>query len=206
LIEQEKLPDITAAVLIGGKSRRFGRDKVVEPLDGIMLVERVISVLKPLFPEITLVGHVRQEIAGYKTVPDIIPGCGPLGGIYTALVSSKSPYCFVFAADMPNLNMGLIRYMAGLKEKADIIIPRLSKGMEPLHAVYSNTAIPVIRNLLEKKQFKISNLIEQMNTEYIGHHSINAFGDPLRIFSNINTLSDIDISSCETVTGNRERG
>lgn len=193
MIEQGILPDITAAVLIGGKSRRFGRDKVIEPLDGVMLVEKVVSVLNPLFSEIILVGHFRQEIAGYKTVSDIIPGCGPLGGIYTALVSSANPYCFIFAADMPNLNMKLIRYMAGLKEKADIIIPRLSKGIEPLHAVYSKAAIPVIKTLLEKNRFKILNLIEQMNTEYIGNLSINKFGDPLRIFSNINTTSDIEI-------------
>lgn len=193
MIEQGILPDITAAVLIGGKSRRFGRDKVIEPLDGVMLVEKVVSVLNPLFSEIILVGHFRQEIAGYKTVSDIIPGCGPLGGIYTALVSSANPYCFIFAADMPNLNMKLIRYMAGLKEKADIIIPRLSKGIEPLHAVYSKAAIPVIKTLLEKNRFKILNLIEQMNTEYIGNLSINKFGDPLRIFSNINTISDIEI-------------
>ncbi len=205
MVEKGTLPDITAAVLTGGKSRRFGRDKVIEPLDGVMLVERVVSVLTPLFSEIILVGHYRQEIDGYKTVSDIIPGCGPLGGIYTALASSANSYCFVFAADMPNLNMELIRYMAGLKEKADVIIPRLSKGMEPLHAIYSNATIPVIKDLLEKKSFKISNLIEQMNTEYIGYQSINAFGDPLKIFSNINTLSDINNSS-ETVTGNRERG
>lgn len=170
-----------------------------------MLVEKVISVLDPLFSDIILVGHFRQEVAGYKTFSDIIPGCGPLGGIYTALVSSGNPYCFVFAADMPNLNMGLIRYMAGLKEKADIIIPRLSKGMEPLHAIYSKAAISSIEALLEKKRFKILNLVEQMNTEYVGHQSINAFGDPLKIFSNINTLSDINISS-ETVSENRERG
>ncbi|HEY9162187.1 MAG TPA: molybdenum cofactor guanylyltransferase [Desulfomonilia bacterium] len=193
MIEQGILPDITAAVLIGGKSRRFGRDKVIEPLDGVMLVEKVVSVLNPLFSEIILVGHFRQEIAGYKTVSDIIPGCGPLGGIYTALVSSANPYCFIFAADMPNLNMKLISYMAGLKEKADIIIPRLSKGIEPLHAIYSKAAIPVIKTLLEKNRFKILNLIEQMNTEYIGNLSINKFGDPLRIFSNINTTSDIEI-------------
>jgi molybdopterin-guanine dinucleotide biosynthesis protein A len=205
LVEKGTLKDITAAVLIGGKSRRFGRDKVVEQFDGVMLVERVISVLSPLFQEIILVGHVRQEIAGYRTVPDIIPGCGPLGGIYTALVSSKNPYSFVFAADMPNLNMEFIRHMAGLKEKADIIIPRLPKGMEPLHAIYSKAAIPAVEALLEKGKLKILNLIEQMNTEYIGHLSINAFGDPLKLFSNINTLSDINISS-ETVKGNRERG
>ena len=195
MIEQHIIPDITAAVLIGGKSRRFGRDKVVEPLDGVMLVERVISVLKPLFSEIALIGHVRHEISGYKTIPDIIPGCGPLGGIYTALTSSKNPYCFIFAADMPNLNTGLIRYMAGLKEKADIILPQVPKGLEPLHAIYSKTAIPVIKDLLAKKDFKILNLIEQMKTEYIGYQTIENFGEPLRIFSNINSLSDIDVFS-----------
>jgi molybdenum cofactor guanylyltransferase len=195
LVEQGILSDITAAVLIGGKSSRFGRDKVVEPLDGVMLVEKVVSLLNPLFSEIILIGHARRETAGYKTVPDIMPGCGPLGGIYTALVSSKNPYCFIFAADMPNLNTGLIRYMVGLKEKADIIIPRLSVGMEPLHAIYSSTAIPAVKDMLVKRNFKISNLIEQMNTEYIGHLSIKNFGEPSRIFSNINTLSDLEIFS-----------
>ena len=195
MVEQYIIPDIAAAVLIGGKSRRFGRDKVVEPLNGVMLVERVISILKPLFSEIALIGHVRHVISGYKIIPDIMPGCGPLGGIYTALVSSNNPYCFIFAADMPNLNMGLIRYMAGLKEKADIIIPQMPKGLEPLHAIYSKTAIPVIKDLLVKKDFKILNLIEQMKTEYIGYQSIKDFGEPLKIFSNINSLSDIDAFS-----------
>lgn len=192
MVEQGILQDISAAVLIGGKSSRFGRDKVVEPLGGVMLVDRVVSVLKPLFSEIIFIGHPRQKIAGYKTVPDIIPDCGPLGGIYTALISSKNPYCFIFAADMPNLNTGLIRYMAGLKEKADIVIPQVPKGMEPLHAVYSKTAIPVIKDLLVKRKFKILNLIEQMKIEYIEYQSIKYFGEPLRIFSNINSLSDID--------------
>ena len=193
MVEQGIIPDITAAVLIGGKSRRFGRDKVVEPLGGVMLVERVVSVLKPLFSEIILIGHPRQKIAGYKTVPDITPDCGPLGGIYTALISSTNPYCFIFAADMPNLSTGLIRYMAGLKEKADIIIPQVPKGIEPLHAIYSKTAIPFIKDLLAQRKFKILNLIEQMKIEYIENQSIKYFGEPLRIFSNINSLSDIDI-------------
>ncbi len=192
MAEQGIIPDITAGVLIGGKSRRFGRDKVVEPLGGVMLVERVVSVLKPLFQEIILIGHQRQKIAGYKTVPDIIPDCGPLGGIYTALETSKNPYCFIFAADMPNLNTGLIRYMAGLKEKADIVIPKVPKGIEPLHAVYSRTAIPVIKDMLAKRSLKILNLIEKMKIEYVEYQSIKYFGDPLRIFSNINSLSDID--------------
>jgi molybdopterin-guanine dinucleotide biosynthesis protein A len=192
LVEQGIITDITAAVLIGGKSRRFGRDKVVEPLDGVMLVDRVVSILNPLFSEIILIGHARHVISGYETIPDIIPGCGPLGGIYTALVSSASPHCFIFAADMPNLNPDLIKYMAGLKERADIIIPRWSKGIEPLHAIYSKTAIPVIKGLLTSKAFRISNLIEQMNVEDIDDVSIRNFGEPLRIFSNINSVSDID--------------
>jgi molybdopterin-guanine dinucleotide biosynthesis protein A len=195
LAEQHTIPDITAAVLIGGRSRRFGRDKVVEPLGGVMLVEMVISVLRPLFSEIVLIGHARHAISGYKTLPDMVPGCGPLGGIYTALVYSGNPYCFIFAADMPNLNTGLIRYMAGLKEKADIIIPQVPKGLEPLHAIYSKTAVPVIKDLLTKREFKILNLIGQMKTEYIGYQTIKDFGEPLRIFSNINSLSDIEAFS-----------
>lgn len=187
------LTGVTAAVLTGGNSRRFGRDKVIERLNGVMLVDKVASVLKPLFPEIILVGYARPETSDYTTIPDITPGCGPLGGIYTALVSSKNPYCFIFAADMPNLNPSLIKYMAGFRERADIVIPRMSKGMEPLHAIYSSKSIPIIEEFLAEKVFKISRLIERMNTRYIELASIYEFGEPGTIFANINRLSDFDV-------------
>jgi molybdopterin-guanine dinucleotide biosynthesis protein A len=185
------LTGITAAVLTGGKSKRFGRDKVVEPLGGVMLVERVLAVLRGIFQEVILIGHERKEIEGYESIPDIMPGCGPLGGIYTALASSTNPYCFIFAADMPNLSSGLINYMAGLREKADVIIPRMPKGLEPLHAVYSKRIEVSVRKKLKSKELRILPLIESVSVFEVDISLIARFGDPHTIFANINKASDM---------------
>jgi len=185
--------------MIGGKSRRFGRDKVIEPLEGVMLISRVLGVLERLFPEVLLIGHERKELAGLTIIPDIIPGCGPLGGIYTALASSSNPYCFVFAADMPNLNEGLIRYMASLKEQADIILPRWSPGMEPLHAIYAKGLQIKAKKLIDNKSFKIYSLIEQSAVHEISEDVLNCFGNPASFFANVNTLKDVvDTFGCLT--------
>ena len=53
-----KEPFMTGVVLVGGRSRRFGRDKVLSEFKGTPLLDHVVGVLRPLFDEVILVdGH-----------------------------------------------------------------------------------------------------------------------------------------------------
>ena len=47
---------LTGVVLAGGKSRRLGRNKLVEPFQGEPLIVRVIKRLRPVCNEIVVVG------------------------------------------------------------------------------------------------------------------------------------------------------
>ena len=47
---------LTGVVLAGGKSRRLGRNKLVEPFQGGPLIARVIERLRPVCGEIVVVG------------------------------------------------------------------------------------------------------------------------------------------------------
>lgn len=183
---------MTGIILIGGKSKRFGRDKVLASLGLRPLVEHVLDVINPLFPEILLVGHKREGIENFPIIEDLKAGCGPLGGIMTALSSARSDFCFVFAADMPRLSRDLISHMITRAEDHDIVLPVWSQGREPLHAVYHRRILPVIGSLLERNDLRIFSLIGQVDTLVIPEDEIRQFADPAEIFSNINTQVDLN--------------
>jgi len=182
---------MTGIVLIGGKSTRFGKDKVVAPVGNKLLIEHVIEVINPLFDDVMLIGHKREDLNTFTIVEDLKPGCGPLGGIYTALNAASTAYSFVFAADMPNLNKELISHMIAGVNDHDVVLPVWSQGREPLHAIYHKRVLPTVKSLLDTDNLKIFNLLRQVNTLTISEDIIKKFGRPEEIFANINTLHDI---------------
>lgn len=155
------------------------------------LVRHVTDVISPLFDEVMLIGHMREGLESFTVVEDIYPGCGPLGGIYTALSISKASQCFVFAADMPNLNKDLIRYMISVADDHDVVIPFWSKGREPLHSIYHKRILPVAADLLKKKTYRIFDLLKTVDILPIPEDIIRRYTDPEITFANINTVSDI---------------
>ena len=182
---------MTGAILIGGRSRRFGSDKVLVKFKGEPFITHVAETIRPLFDEIVLIGHNRKGLEKYRVVEDIRPGTGPLGGIYTALSATRAEYCFVCAADMLSLSRDFITYMIDQADEHDIVMPLWSKGREPLHAIYRRTVIPHAASLLEQENLKIFSLIEKVDTLFIPEEIISGFGNPEELFANINTAGDL---------------
>ena len=182
---------MTGIVLIGGRSRRFGTDKVVAPVREKILIQHVIDTIEPIFGEIILIGHKRRELRNFTIIEDIMPGRGPLGGIYTGLSVCRSDHAFFFAADMPHLEAGLIQYMISQAGDHDIVIPVWSQGREPLHAIYHRRNLPAVKKLLDEDQLKIFNLLQSADTLYIPEETIRLYTDPGIAFSNINTMHDL---------------
>ena len=137
---------VTSIILVGGKNLRLGRTKALEVIGGKSLVEYVIERLRPLSDQILIVTSpklldlpINEEV---EILVDLYPGKGPLGGIYTGLVSARSIKSITVACDMPFLNADLLTHMVELAGDFDAVIPRLGKEMaEPLHAVYSKNCL-----------------------------------------------------------------
>ncbi len=125
-------------------------------------------------------------------VIDVLPGKGPLGGIYTGLLASKSPYSLVVGCDMPFLNISLLRYMISLIQDFDAIVPQLETGkIEPLHAIYSRRCTSIIQTQLEHEQLKISQTLDLLHVKYIPREECKKFDSHLLSFFNINSPSDL---------------
>src|SRR5271168_1377463 len=106
---------ITAYILAGGRSSRMGRDKAMLSLAGKTLLDRAVRTARSVAREVVLLGD-RQDLQGAdRAIADLHPGCGPVGGMETALRDLASRpndpqkaerACFL-PVDMPFLPAGL---------------------------------------------------------------------------------------------------
>ena len=65
-----------------------------------------------------------------------------------------------------------------------------NKKQYPLGAIYSKNVLPIIEEMIEKKYYKLSYLIEKSNFVKI---NIEKTDIPLKVLSNINTLQEYDL-------------
>lgn len=189
--------DLTVAIMAGGKSSRMGTNKSFVSIAGKPMIEHVLAVANRLSQEIILITNEAAPYAylGLPMYADLYPDHGPLAGIYTAVTQAKNTYSLVVATDMPWLNLELLHYMIGLKESADVIVPRWQKFPEPLHAIYSKAALPAIRHQLDQGELKITRFFGQVRVRFIEKEEIERFDKDGRSFSNINTPGELKKAS-----------
>ena len=184
-------------MLAGGKNLRLGRNKALESIGDKSLIERVAERLGPLTSRIIIVTSQEklQLPAGCQAeiLTDVYDNTGPLSGIYTGLLASRSLQSIVVACDMPFLNIGLLRYMLELSRDFDAVVPRLDERMiEPLHAVYSRSCLDNMKTRLENNQLKVHAFLETVNVRYVERVECQKYDPQLLSFFNINYQSDLD--------------
>lgn len=175
---------------------RLGRRKALVRVGSQTLLQRTVSRLAVLGGEILVVigqGQPEPSLPGVdaRVVTDLYPGRSALGGIYTGLVASASPYNVMVACDMPLLNPSLLEYLAQLAPGFDAVVPRVQGNIEPLHAVYSKSCLAVIQQQMEQGNLRIRDVLNAVRVRYVAEEEIDRF-DPERLsFFNINTAADL---------------
>ena len=96
-----KAGQISAVVLAGGYSTRMGRDKASLALNGRTFLEIQVDKLRALGVADVMVSGAGYRAAGARTVADIYPHRGPLGGVHACLLSAAHPACLVVSTDVP---------------------------------------------------------------------------------------------------------
>ncbi len=185
---------ISAFIIAGGQSSRFGGDKSLFLYHGKPLVERVVSAVRPVMDTITIIGGDAERFAflGIPCRGDIISGLGPLGGVYTALRVAETERAFVLACDMPGLNTELIGFMASLSKGFDVTVPVVDEKYEPLHAVYAKSCIPHIEKNIQDGKRRIIGFFDMVSVRAVTEEEICAFSDPKSVFRNINFRDDVN--------------
>ncbi|HWQ69524.1 MAG TPA: molybdenum cofactor guanylyltransferase [Patescibacteria group bacterium] len=185
---------MTGIVLAGGKSSRMGANKAFIEFGGKRLIEATVDCLKALFPEVLIIANDPPLYAylGIEVIPDLIPDSGSLGGIYTGLSAASHPACFFVACDMPFLNAELIKLLVREAEGWDAVVPRVRGELQPLHAVYAKSCLPLMKESIDASVLKIARFFPKAKVKIIEEPALRALDPYLLGFVNVNTPLELE--------------
>ena len=186
------------AVLAGGAARRYGgRPKGLVELGGRRILDRVVDAVSGVTGAPPLLVANAPDGPGWRpdlhTVPDVRPGCGSLGGIYTAVVSGTGPVLCI-AWDMPFVTPGLLGALVDGSAGYDAFLPESDgkRGVEPLCAVYGPACAPAIERRLALGDLKAIGFHPEVKVGTLPLERVREFGEPDVLFFNVNTPEDLE--------------
>jgi molybdenum cofactor guanylyltransferase len=180
----------SAAILSGGKATRFGgRDKSALVVEGRSILVRQMRELVQVAGDIMIIGGnpPRDAIGTARVLNDRIGGCGPLGGLHTALAEAIGSAVVVVACDMPYVTAPLLTHLLTLTCEADAVVPRTDRGYHPMCAAYTRACLDPAARLLGEGRLRMSELLDEVRVRSVADQEMGAFGDPDRLLANINT-------------------
>lgn len=189
---------MTGIILAGGENKRMGRDKAFLAFAGRPLIERILETLGSVCKNIIIVTNSPERYSAYdaRVVTDLFDKRGPLTGICSGLKNSTDDYNFVVACDMPYLNRDLMAYMAGLTEGYDVVVPAVGDLVEPLHAVYRRSLMPLMEQRIRQGDQRIRGMFTNLRVRYVAREEIERFDPERKSFKNLNTPQDYEEAAC----------
>lgn len=154
-------------ILVGGRSRRFGRSKADAFLD------RIVAAAKPVFDDVIAVQRPGGEAMPIETIfEEPHDDDGPIFGIAAALRHANAP-CFILAVDYPFITSDVLR---ALRDDG-----RVAAG-QPLCAVWDPARLPEIEARIASGRRDLHGLWEEGMIDASLLHALK----------NVNTPEDLD--------------
>lgn len=187
-------------ILAGGRATRFGgMAKGLETVGAGRILDAVAGALATAADEILLVANAPDAsgwLPGTRTARDVIRDAGSLGGLHAALAHAAPHDILVVAWDMPFVAPALLRALRarGEDDDARAVLPRGAPradglpGAEPLCAWYAAGCLTSAARLLESGERRAAALGAAEDAVLL---DATPFGDPARLFANVNTPGEL---------------
>lgn len=139
----------SGVVLAGGMSSRMGRSKPELLLRGKTLLQWQVEKLRRLgIADILISGSRCFWLPGTRTVPDILPQRGPLGGLHACLDQAENSRCVVLGVDTPLVPVNALAQLCR-NYKDSVTVLRRDEKEEPLIGVYASSLAAKIHPLIQ---------------------------------------------------------
>jgi len=185
---------VSAAILAGGRARRLGGvDKAALLLGRSRIIDRQLAILTSLAEDVLIIANEATRYAGFQlpVIPDLVPGAGALGGLYTALEAARHELVVIVACDLPFVTQALFdRLIVEASDEVDAVVPRSSRGLEPLCAVYRKEFVVPAEQALIAGHNKIDALFTGFQVRMVEDQELARNGFSSSMFRNVNTPED----------------
>jgi molybdenum cofactor guanylyltransferase len=186
---------VSGVIQAGGRSVRMGgRPKALIEVGGRSIIERVLAALAPAVDEVLVVTNTPELYAflGLPMVGDVYPDHGSLGGIYSGLKAAAGQAALTVACDMPFLHPEIVKLVAERAGEGDVVIPRVGRQLETMHAAYGKACLPHIEARLEAGRLKIVDFFDKVRVVEIAEADVARFRDPHIAFMNVNAPDELE--------------
>jgi molybdopterin-guanine dinucleotide biosynthesis protein A len=183
---------MTGVVLAGGENRRFPYHKAMIRMKGKTILENTLEVFGKFFSEVILSTNDPELFFrfGVSMVGDVIGDRGPMTGILSAMLSSRSEWFFVVACDMPFIHEELVAHLVSLRTSADAVIPVYGEP-QPLFGLYHRRLIEPLYAKITGGRKGMCRFLREINTHYVDEDRVREFDPDGNSFININSLDDL---------------
>jgi len=161
---------IVGIVLAGGRSARFGRDKLAEPIGGQSMLDRAIAAVGQVAGVVLVVAAPDSLPAmsspDVRIVHDVRAFEGPLAGLATGLSAMDLTIdrVIVVGGDMPTLVPAVLRRLVDALDTYEAAVLADDAGPRPLPtALRRSAAAPVVERLLDKGERRLRALLVELD-------------------------------------------
>lgn len=198
--EPAPCPPLVGVVLAGGRNSRFGADKALLRLeypgpsgdnaDAPSLLDRNLALLRKVCPRVLVVGRTVPDV---PSLPDIIPGLGPVGGVATALQAVPGHACLVLSCDLPFMKEELLQDLVHGRDlrpsgkRMTAFRNSLTGQIQTLTAIYEPEALPYFQDCVDRRLGKIVLVVPEEEQFHLPYDMKNS-----RCFFNINYPEDLE--------------
>ena len=160
------------------------------------MIERVLGRVAHLADDVLVTTNTPEGYAflDLPLAPDVIPGRGALGGLYTALSMAAQPLVAVVACDMPFVSSELLAFERDLLLQGSYgaAIPRTTSGTEPFHAVYRReTCLPHIEAAIHADKWRVDAWYAKADVRLLSPEETRLYDPQGLAFWNVNTPEEL---------------
>lgn len=187
-----------AAILAGGRSRRYGSPKALATIGGTMLIERVRLAAQNAAGRVIVNANDPAPFShlSLPIVADRVPGAGPLSGVDAVLrwaADHDLPGALCIACDLPFVPAGLLRELAAIGAAGEFdVVAAIGPDLvpQPLCAYYSVRCIPEVERRLARCELAMRALLDSLRVRTLPLDAVRRWGDPAVLLLNVNTPGD----------------
>jgi molybdopterin-guanine dinucleotide biosynthesis protein A len=185
---------LSAVVLGGGASRRFGADKTRAELAGRQVLARVVDAASTVTTDVVVVGPWAP--VGCTPHPEPEPGLGPLGALAHGLRVAHGAWVLVLGGDHPLLVPALLELLARRTEQsaADVVLAEHDGRDQPLVACYRRSAAVVAERALASGARSLRSLLDEVAVERVPPEQWRAADPDGRSFLDVDTIEDLELA------------
>ena len=169
-----KIP-ISAFILIGGKSERFGSEKWRANINGKSVLDRIWDACMH-FEERIVIGKEKPKNFIKPFICDQLEIQAPINGLYTAMQHTEHDWIQLVSCDLPLIEADVFQILWNTKtQESNAVIPLTNNQHQVTCALYHRRILNYLKSAIDKNDFSLLSLIKNLKITKINFNSDKRF-------------------------------